>query len=191
MRPPCFGIVSVLQRSRSARVPACTAIAGYHPAEFVVSHPPSWQKPLRTCPLAMRLYCLFRWWPACPYWPYYQIINDWFVPNLIVFYEWGFLFLCMWAFGHWNIRKIQNYHSLSVGSFQLKGETQFEPAWIWSKTYLDHIARKSRFNTILRIDLSSYVIKKSDVLHVQRKPQFHPEAAGFRGVTARLPITAI
>lgn len=66
VRASQFGIVSMLQGCQSARVSACTAVAGRLPTESFLSHSPSVQKkPLMTCPLDIRFYHLFSWWLAC------------------------------------------------------------------------------------------------------------------------------
>lgn len=117
-----FGIVSMLQRCLSARVSACAAVAGCLPTGLFFSHSPSVQKkPLMTCPLTIGFYCLFSWWLACPFWLYFVQLYKY---NKVVYCEWWFLFKFIWSFSYWNFRKIQNYCSFSVGSFQLEGETQ-------------------------------------------------------------------
>lgn len=64
-----FSFLELSAPGRGARVSACTAVAGWLPAEFYLSRSPSvLKKPLRMCSLNIGFPCLFSWCLSCPFW---------------------------------------------------------------------------------------------------------------------------
>lgn len=110
-----FSFLELSAPNSGAKVSACTAVAGWFPAEFYLSHSPSvLKKPLRMCYLNIRFHCLFSWYLFCPFWQYFDNILLWMMIPLWIY----------WSFQ--PLKLLEKYSS--SGRFQLKGETHFKLA---------------------------------------------------------------
>lgn len=114
---------------RAAEVPKCQSVS-LHSSGRMSPHwvpslrsPSVQKKPLMTRPLHIRFYHLFSGWLPCPFGPCFVWLCQtqwnsllWMVIPLLIYL----------VFPSLKPEKLQNYYSLSVGSFWLKGETQFK-----------------------------------------------------------------